>query len=226
MIRIAHVDMDEIIYYTAFKYGKNCETADDIIDNFRYEVYARTKKLSIDVIKYYVGCSRANCFRRRILPSYKAHRDLGHHDPKFIPALKDYSFMFFGAITHKHLEADDLIGLAVTNNDGNLHVAVTQDKDILTVPCYYYNPTKDIYGCTSRDEALYNLMVQVLTGDTADGYKGVHGIGKAKANKILGGTTKFGWQKVYRAYLNAGLTREDLRKQYLMARILTRNYHE
>ena len=57
----------------------------------------------------------------------------------------------------------------------------------------------------SEADADRYFLTQVLTGDTADGYKGVPGIGPKKAEAILG--PRPDWAAVEKAYIDAGLTR-------------------
>lgn len=222
---ILHVDLDEIIYLVAYRNEHESDELYVLLD-LQGEINRRLGLVEHDEVIYYLSCSREANFRRRLMPSYKAHRDK-REAPRWIRRLKYYSETFLNVRSHPHLEADDLIGLAITNQDGNTNIAVTQDKDVRTVPGLSINPNTNppLFSETSVEEALYNLMKQVLTGDSADGYKGCPNIGPKKADKILQGTTHRGWQKIYRAYLKAGLTKEDLRLQYLMARILRRkNY--
>ena len=70
----------------------------------------------------------------------------------------------------------------------------------------------------SEADADRYFLTQVLTGDITDSYKGVPGIGPKKAEAILGPRPH--WGAVEKAYIDAGLTRDDAITQARLARIL------
>lgn len=207
------IDGDEIAYYYAYR-NTNEDRMYAEIDDHLTNLY---EHLNADKISYIaLSPPRAESFRRKLFPGYKAHRDK-REPPPLLGKARDYIMMFPEAIKWGKLEADDILGLYA----GPDTIRVTQDKDSATVPGKWFNPRTMELKDITQEEALYNLLTQILTGDSADGYKGVPGIGPKKAEKILGGSTHRGIQKVYRAYLKAGLTREDLWLNYRMAKILT-----
>jgi len=124
------------------------------------------------------------------------------------------------------LEADDTIGIAVTHPDHAARsVAVSIDKDFLTLPGRVFNPSHGGRRAlkVTKPQADWNWMMQALTGDTVDNYKGVPGIGPKKAEKILEGTMGDVWAmwgKVVEAYLAADLRYEDALLNTRYARIL------
>jgi DNA polymerase-1 len=126
------------------------------------------------------------------------------------------------------LEADDVMGILATRPGVNC-VIVSQDKDMKTIPGSVWNGEE--LTTYSEDEADYHHMLQTLTGDTADGYKGCPGVGKVKAEKILAACTVWEdggktanvypmWPAVGTAYEKAGLTEADALQQARLARIL------
>ncbi len=70
----------------------------------------------------------------------------------------------------------------------------------------------------SEDEADRNWLLQTLTGDTTDGYKGLPKCGPVSANKILDNDCT--WSGVVAAYTKAGLTEKEALQQAQVARIL------
>jgi DNA polymerase-1 len=79
--------------------------------------------------------------------------------------------------------------------------------------------------------------MQVLTGDTCDGYSGCPGIGKKKAEKILNEAIdsysgdfvtkeEFIWSFIIPAYLSKGLSEEDALTQARVARILRKDDYD
>jgi 5'-3' exonuclease len=182
------------------------------------------------------GCSRAtvcftgpNNFRKRILPTYKSNRVAGK------PLVYQETVM---AVEERYrcervhgLEADDLLGImATTLPKYQDAVVVSIDKDMRTFPGRHFNPLKD----KAPDEVMagsadYNWMMQTLMGDTSDGYKGLPGVGEAKAKKILGTfrvSSGILWPKVVSAFRAKKLTEDDALIQARVARILRREDYE
>ena len=93
------------------------------------------------------------------------------------------------------------------------------------VPCKYHNNKSDESIIVSEQEANYNHMLQTLTGDNADNYKGLAGCGLKTAEKIISKdmTYKQMWQAVVEAYIKKGSSEQVALLNARMARIL-RNY--
>ncbi len=83
------------------------------------------------------------------------------------------------------LEADDKLGILATLGIFSDPVICTTDKDLLQVPGWHYNWQKDHLIEITPEEGQWHRWMQVLTGDPTDGYKGLPGCGKKKAEKIL-----------------------------------------
>ncbi len=134
----------------------------------------------------YSGCT----FRYRIHPHYKALR------PAEKPPLHDDILAFLKATfswrESPGLEGDDLMGLLATGEGGSKYVIVSVDKDMTTIPARQHNPDKDDDGVVRKPSlfaADYAWMMQTLTGDTVDNYKGCPGVGEKGAIKALAGCT-------------------------------------
>lgn len=191
---------------------------------------------AVDTVRswqYLSGCDEVlvcftgvNNFRKRVLPSYKAHRKSGK-PPDYWTTVECVSERF-PTRTVDGLEADDVMGiLATTARYLGAAVVVTIDKDLRTVPGVHFNPLKDPRPVqVTEAQGDYYWLTQTLTGDTTDGYKGIPGCGPAKALKILGPPSSalaaHYWPKVVAAYRQAGLTEEDALVQARVARILRR----
>ena len=67
-------------------------------------------------------------------------------------------------------------------------------------------------------EADKNFLTQCLTGDPTDGYVGLKGYGPKTAEKLLG--LRPDWSIVEKAYIKAGLTKQDALTQARLAQIL------
>jgi DNA polymerase-1 len=125
------------------------------------------------------------------------------------------------------LEGDDVLGIWQTRAPEGATIIVSADKDMATIPGRHalFNSNENKWfetGTISEDDANYFWMMQTLTGDTADGYKGLPGTGPVKAEKILVGKTTLEelWTGVVQAYEKAGLHVDDAILQARLARIL------
>ncbi len=124
------------------------------------------------------------------------------------------------------LEADDTIGIMCTHpNHTKRSVAVSIDKDMLTLPARVFNPSKGGRRAMKVHKAVadYNWLTQAVTGDTVDGYKGIPGVGPKGAEKLLKqhvGDVWGMWAEVAKAYLDNDLTLADALLNARYARIL------
>ena len=118
------------------------------------------------------------------------------------------------------LEADDTLGILATNGEYSRNIIVSVDKDMLTIPCEYYNMDKEVTETVDTKLADYMHLYQTLVGDSTDNYKGCPGVGPKKAADILKIPS---WSRVVTAIKQAGLTEEDALVQARVARILRAN---
>jgi DNA polymerase-1 len=227
------IDGDELLFKAAAAGEQNTE----------WEPNVWTKHLDVaaawDVVRSKVkhlmhkfGTSRVvfamtgpNNWRKDVLPSYKANRQASQK-PVGYEALRELALGHHAAIMIPRLEADDIIGCKATNPRLGDTIMVSSDKDFQSIPGTLYNPSRDTLVETSREDAdLYHLM-QTLTGDPSDGYKGCPGIGPKKAEAILDCDPADRWTAIVRAYEKAKLTEEDALVQAQVARILRHGeYH-
>ena len=124
------------------------------------------------------------------------------------------------------LEADDVIGILATYDNGEERIVVSEDKDLLTIPGMHWDIKNQTLWEQDKHTADYLFYKQALTGDSVDNYQGCPGIGPKKAEKILNECEDFGfepkhvWKAIVTAYENAGLNEDDALLQARMARIL------
>lgn len=189
-------------------------TADAIMSKYK----AMTKgSLSI----YFTGSKN---FRKNLYPEYKAHRKKVRK-PAGFKALKELLEDKYHCLTEDGIEADDMIGLCHTRDThrGLTSLIISTDKDFKTIPGWIYNPDHDAFVMIDAEEANRNWLLQTLTGDKADGYPGLEGVGPVTAAKILKQGT---WQEVEDAFVNNGFTKEYALVQAWMARILRDNEYD
>lgn len=176
-----------------------------------------------------VGLTGVAKFRRRILPSYQYNR-AGGRKPEAHAAVVEEIKRQFPYHLIEGLEGDDILGiLSTTDKYAAKAIVISVDKDLRTVPGRHFNPLKDRNPVTVTSAmADYAWMMQTLTGDVSDGYKGCPGIGPAKAFRLLGtpASVKYLWPTVVQAFRNAKLTEEDALVQARVARILRREDYD
>jgi hypothetical protein len=106
--------------------------------------------------------------------------------PKHFTAVGEYLTQSWGAKSVRGIEADDAIGIGLTNGDSC--IAVSTDKDLRQIAGWHY----DWVGCNlfqvSKRGADFTLYSQILTGDSTDNVPGLEGVGPSKAERILDGS--------------------------------------
>lgn len=161
-------------------------------------------------------------FRHYVDPTYKNNRS-GVERPKALLDVIAYLKDKYTSVVKTGLEADDVMGIMGTDPSIKDPVIVTMDKDLQTVPSKWINPyTLRRPMKINPRVADINWLMQTLTGDSADGYKGCKGIGPKRAEALLGTTPIFReqWALVERAYIDAGMSTDDAISQARLARIL------
>lgn len=179
---------------------------------------------------YTLALTGPDNFRKTLLPTYKSNRKASTK-PVGLSALRQYALDTHPCKVLPGLEADDVLGILATapgiEEDRLRYVICSIDKDLLTVPGEHWNwdhPERGIIR-VDEDEANRNWLLQCLTGDNTDGYKGLAGVGPVKASRILDKAEKAGatdWASaVLPAWLAAGRTEAEALTCARMARILT-----
>ena len=221
------IDADITAYQATASAEMEYEWADDIWtlysdlkqakEHFDYLVYKLVE--DTDIHDYKLCFSDSANFRKTLYSDYKGNRKgrkpIGYNE------LKRWAMEHHPSFSKPTLEADDSLGILATKYPGKIVIA-TMDKDLLTIPGLVYKIKPD--GSASMikvtpEEADYNFLLQTLTGDTTDNYKGCPGVGPKRAEELF---KKHGavWKTVEDAYLKAGLTKEDALLNARMARIL------
>lgn len=174
--------------------------------------------------------SKSN-WRKKVMGEYKKNRS--KKKPLGWWAVVDALAAQFQVVSRPFLEADDVAGLLHTAPPalfehvlGFPHletVVVSEDKDYRTLPGLLHNPRaeKQQIEEISLDQADREHMMQTLTGDATDGYKGCPGVGKVGAAKILDEIGRDGWwDAVVATYREKGLDEKEALVNARVARIL------
>ena len=204
-----------------FRIGCATQKKNDIRKAIDYAMAEIRKNCGVD--RFLCAVKGEGNFRMDVDPEYKGQRK--ELDPKIKEAiLYGHKYMIdkHGAIEADGMEADDLVSIwAYEMKDMDMEpIIVAIDKDLLQIPGWHYNfVKKDPPFQVDADEANMKLMLQCLTGDTADNIKGLKGIGPKKAEAILKGVPmERRWNRVraaYRAHKNGNLD-----KNYILLKML------
>lgn len=168
-------------------------------------------------------------WRKKVMPEYKAHRK-DKRKPLGYRACVEWLEKSYECKSVPGWEADDVAGVLLTAEDyeaGYEKVAVSEDKDFQGVPGLLFNPRKPEDGIrlVTREQADHFHLVQALTGDSSDGYKGCPGIGAVKAELVLmqdglKATHAQKWANLVRAFKAQGLGEREALENARVARIL------
>jgi DNA polymerase-1 len=231
------LDADITAYWFAYIGQDSIKWDDEITSTFHtkelYQVCAEADAkiaefkayIEADEVIVCLSCASEDGWRRKLLPSYKANRGV---KPLYLAAVKDHMRAKYRTFEKPTLEADDVLGILSTHPTilPGRKIVVSTDKDLKTIPGWLWNPDKDKHPrlIDQRDADFAHLM-QTLTGDSTDNYKGCPGIGPKKAEAILfgasppWGTVAEAWSAVVAAYARKGLTEADALVQARVARI-------
>lgn len=165
-------------------------------------------------------------FRYKIRDDYKAKRKKNN----YVWLLREH-YRNNDAFYSDTLEADDLIADRARELGKGNYIVISIDKDLKQISGYYWsfykqrakdmegNFIKNEYGNfeteykqklvqdISESEAKYYFYEQMLVGDAVDNIKGVQGIGKVKAKKLLSNSNNY-FITVAREYLKRGMKKE------------------
>ena len=224
------VDSDSLVY--SVPYG--CVDIEEVKEKFdtviRFIVNQIKESYEVDRVLIYHGATGTN-FRKEIDSSYKAHRKSEKHE--FYYDLSNYVKFVYGAVSAENEEVDDIIAneWRSLREQGIDSCIVSIDKDYKQLPnCLIYNYGKDRktgdpkgFEFIDEEQARYNFATQMLVGDSADNIKGIKGVGKVGARRILDGAT--GTFSLFRRVASTYIekyqenAREELMKSYNLLKI-------
>jgi 5'-3' exonuclease len=202
--------------------------------------YDRFEKISFDILNeieehfrvektmyFFTKCK--NNFRKEIYTQYKENRKKPN---RWISELRDYLIDYWNnSFAHDEYEADDLIFYNTQLLNLDKYIICSIDKDLKQIEGLHYDYyqlkkyTEDGEEFKVRKGFIYmdktdceNLLCELfLVGDSCDNIKGVKGIGKQKANKIIQSknTTYGKFKAICEAYKNKSENwKEKLRMNY------------
>lgn len=196
MTNLALIDADILLWLASYE-KQYMHEVKDYINNKLHEILTNTNSYHY---KFFIGGK--NNFRYHIRSDYKANRrDV--EKPELLSATKEYFTKELNAFVSNGVETDDtILATAKYVKDNQLFnpIVCSTDKDFKTKPIVQYSWERQIMGKVYEStlieytdaEAMFNLAMQLLTGDAGDNIKTCKGIGKAGAKKILNGKSKWG----------------------------------
>lgn len=172
-IQFDNIDHDQTLFVNDFNTVKEIFDASILKIMFTFE------------LDYYFLCfSHKDNFRKKKIPFYKSNRT--QPKPLHFDRIKAYAKKNYDCIELAGLEGDDVCGIYCTQPmKDEMRIAISIDKDFLTLPCHVGQLSTGRVTKISWLDSFHSLCMQILSGDNIDGYKGVKGIGKAKARKIV-----------------------------------------
>lgn len=180
------IDADIVCFRGAF----SAEDDEEFVANARSEGIIRDICQTLGSEDVELWLSGNNNFRYGVYPEYKANRITAKR-PRWEKEVKQFLTDVWGAQWSDGCEADDMLGVRQMELLGRQEPVVicTIDKDLDMIPGDHYNFVKKEKYFVTPEEAIRFFYYQCLIGDTADGIKGVPGIGPKKASNLLAPAT-------------------------------------
>lgn len=177
---IAIIDADMV----AFRCAASAEEAmEEYIPRARCDYFINNILTATECDEHELWLSGPNNFRYKVYPEYKGNRR-DNLRPKWESFCKEYLKDTWEAKVIDGAEADDALGYRCSEL-GASSVCVTNDKDLKQIAGKHYDPVKELSFTITPEAADRFFYYQLLVGDGVDNLKGVPGIGKVKAERIL-----------------------------------------
>ncbi len=223
------IDADYIVYKSCAGAEDEINFGDDVIlvvskfsealSNVQRELSKIKNNFMWDVPEMVLFFSDSVNFRKKILPSYKGHRN--RKKPCGYRRVITELSKRYKVIRIPELEADDAMGIYATANPGN--IIVSPDKDMRQIPGKLYN-LDEVVDITPEEGYRWHL-IQTMAGDQTDGYSGVPGIGIKRAVALFD-EHGYTWDTVVKAFTDKDMTEEDALINARLAKILTTNEYD
>lgn len=230
---IALIDADELVYKavtTPISFLNEAEEVEiqeiesfsDAVENFKKFLETWQEKTGATDVVLCFSCQDRKLYRKHFYPDYKASRQT--EKPTWYWELLDWSKENYSFVEESGLEADDVIGVLHTGVYPD-SIMVSSDKDMNTVPGRRYSPYHDQFYEHSEYSATVNWLVQAVTGDSSDGYGGIKGVGKKRAEELLQAprlakSPELLYEHILALYRSRGQSREEAIGNMICARIL------
>jgi len=217
------IDADTLLYAAACVNMKRHDFADEDVgvcvsideDSARQQVETQIDRLLelSERASPVVALTDTTNFRKTLLPSYKSNRKHVVRPEPLLSSLREWAIRKYSAVVLPSLEADDVCGILMSHPAwaSERPALFSVDKDLNQIPGLHYDADMGELYEVSRDDGDLFFYMQVLTGDSGDGYGGCPGIGIKKAARALA-KTPMGlprWEVVTKLYEDRGKTYAD-----------------
>lgn len=202
------INIEGELYYEGYDLNNARKYMQDTVNNI-------CEKCSANDYVIVLASVGAKNFRYAINPTYKSNRK-AVKKPIMLDKVREVVIKEFNTASIPHLEADDVVRIMYEEGDGNAIASI--DKDLKTFPCKIYDSYHDTFTYVMQQQADANFKRQLLMGDSADGYAGIKGIGKATADKLL--MDGIDIDGIVQMYLDKGMTVDDFKRTYNSAKII------
>ena len=182
MTSLGIIDADSIIYILCYG-NKDTDTFDEFINII--DSYCNNIEHEMECTDYVYVLEGEGNFRYEFDENYKSGRK---DKPLFYKETKDYLINNKPVLLAKNMESDDYCHILanVCRNHGLSYVIGFVDKDLKQIQGIQYNYKNRTWDNVNSYKALYNICMQLLTGDATDTkIAGLRGIGKKKALLLL-----------------------------------------
>lgn len=210
--KVVLIDADSLMYFSSYGSEEDQILSETKLSEKIYDILNIVGQ-SYNVEKYYIFVKGQNNFRYKIFPAYKKNRPAKH---PIIDTLNQYLIEEFQAIQSHNAESDDYVySYSQVPEFKGRAIICSVDKDMLQIPGVHYDYQKNKYHIISEEEGRYNLAIQMIMGDAADGIPALRGYGIKKAEKIIQrGMSKFQCMKaILREYQKNCLSSQDAKDQ-------------
>lgn len=159
-------------------------------------------------------------FRKLIYPEYKANRGEKRR-PIVFNDMREWIMEKYKTLCIPWLEADDVVGITARPD---VDIIISGDKDFKTIPCRFYDISRNQWHEANEEESNKYHLMQTLTGDSTDNYKGCPNIGDKRAERFL---EEYGytWQTVKKTYEMNGSDEKTALLNARLAFILRKGYY-
>lgn len=183
--RIALIDGDVAKWIFSY-YAKDLESIEtEGIDNWIQGILYAVKA---DEYVGFLEGSQVQNFRKVMFSDYKATRPVKpdwfvkHSSTVETHLVNKWNFQIVEGI-----EVDDAVASAamICTDRGELPIVCSSDKDLIQVPGIHYNPKTGEHKSVTPEMARKVLYEQIVSGDSTDNIKGIPGIGKVNAERLI-----------------------------------------
>lgn len=213
------IDADSLLYFSSYTSESDQIFSETKLSEKIYDILNIIEN-TYTVDRYFIFVKGQNNFRYKIFPAYKSKRPKKH---PIIDTLSKYLVDSFNAVQSHNAESDDYV-YSYSQHPQFLGKSIicSVDKDLRQIPGIHYDYQKNRFIIISEEEGMYNLAIQMIMGDAADGIPGLKGYGIKTAEKIIRrGMSKYQMIKaIFKEYQkNCSQPQDEMRLNYKLLKL-------